>query len=355
MERFFVGRKARLVPLNREDFAIFQKKYYFCRIKSYRIMNKFFQTHKKGITFFLNLLFWLITSLVFVMFSTLRPSCNNHLYKEFICVLMILCVVLITRWFSIPKLFSRGRFGAFWLVSVGMLLAATLFEVILIIPDITDKIHLYDYKTNYLSAIYISIFLRDSCFFAWLLVFRLYTLQKDAFRTKQRASVMEHQSVQFSLPDQNEVSIPLDLIVYIQEIDHITQVHCTEDKTITIVEPLSYCKEMIPSSLWSADGSDKMVFHQHLSEFIQLNQKTEIREIKTVALLNKRQFKIFEIIRQNPNCNTTTIAECLGGKISNRTIERDISSLRNKGVIDYQGQKKGGGYTICHSSVVEID
>jgi len=166
---------------------------------------------------------------------------------------------------------------------------------------------------------------------------------------------MEHQSVQFSLPDQSEVSIPLDNILYIQETNHTTQVCCTEDNTITIVEPLSYCKEMIPSTLWSVGGPDKIVFHQHLSEFIQLNQKTEVREIKTVALLNKRQFKIFEIIRQNPNCNTTFIAENLGGKISNRTIERDISSLRNKGVIGYQGQKKGGGYTICHSSVVEMD
>lgn len=340
---------------NQTVFATFQKKCYFCRIKSCRIMNNFFETHKRGFTLFLNLLFWLITTVVFIRFSAIRPVCNTHIYKEFVCVLMILCVVLITRWITIPNLFSCGRFGAFWSVSVCMLFAATFIEVLLIQPEITDKIHLHYNRTNYLSAIYISIFLRDSCFFAWFLVFRLYALQKDAFRTKQRTSVMEHQSVQFSLPDQNEVSIPLDLIVYIQETDHVTQVYCTEGNTITIVEPLSYCKEMIPSTLWSAEGSDKMVFHQRLSEFIQLNQKTEIREIRTVALLNKRQFKIFEIIRQNPNCNTTFIGECLGGKITNRTIERDISSLRSKGVINYQGQKKGGGYTICHSSVVEID
>lgn len=318
-------------------------------------MNKFFQAHKRGITFFLNLLFWLITTVVFIRFSAIRPVCNTHIYKEFVCVLMILCVVLITRWITIPNLFSRGRFGAFWLVSVCMLLVAAILEVLLVNFDIKDKLHFIHTSNSYLWYMCGLIFLRDSCFFAWFLVFRLYALQKDAFRTKQRVSVLEHQSVQFSLPDQNEVSIPLDLIVYIQETNHITQVHCTEDNTITIVEPLSYCKEMIPSTLWSADGSDKIVFHQHLSEFIQLNQKTEVREIKTVALLNKRQFRIFEIIRQNPNCNTTFIAENLGGKISNRTIERDISSLRSKGVIDYQGQKKGGGYTVCHSSVVEID
>ncbi len=166
---------------------------------------------------------------------------------------------------------------------------------------------------------------------------------------------MEHQSVQFSLPDQKVASIPLDHIVYIQETDHVTQVYCTEGNTITIVEPLSYCKEIIPSTLWSAEGSDKMVFHQSLSEFIQLNQKTEIREIKTVALLNKRQFKIFEIIRQNPNCNASFITDNFNGKYSARTIERDIAILRNKGILDHNGNKKGGGYTICHSSVVEID
>ena len=74
----------------------------------------------------------------------------------------------------------------------------------------------------------------------------------------------------------------------------------------------------------------------------------ELRE--DFATIQKKKL----LFRQNPNCNTTFIAENLGEKISNRTIERDVSSLRSKGVIDYQGQKKGGGYTVCHISVVEI-
>lgn len=355
MERFFVGRKACFAPENREDFATFQEKMLLLPSQKYRIMNEFFETHKRGITFFLNLLFWLITTVVFIRFSAIRPVCNTRIYKEFVCMLMILCVVLITRWVTIPNLFSCGRFGAFWLVSVFMLLVVAIFEVLLVNFDIKDKLPFIHNSNSYLWYTCGLIFLRDSCFFAWFLVFRLYSLQKDAFRAKQRTSVMEHQSVQFSLPDQNEASVPLDLIVFIQETDHTTKVHCAGGEILVVSNPLSYCKEMIPSTLWSAEGSDKMVFHQRLSEFIQLNQKTEIREIKTVALLNKRQFKIFEIIRQNPNCNTTFITECLGMKITNRTIERDISSLLSKGVIDYQGPKKGGGYTICHSNVVEID
>lgn len=318
-------------------------------------MDMFFQTHKKVVSVVLNLLFWFVTFVFFIRFSVLRPMCDTHIYKELVCFLTIMAVVLVTRWLTIPKLFSYGRYGLFWLVSVCMLFAATVIEIILVNSDIRDKLFFYKGENTYLMYLYVMIFLRDSCFFAWFLVFRLYILQKDVFRAKQRASVMEHQSVQFTMPDHKEVSVPLDIILCIQESDHTTQVHCTGGETLTVTDTLSYCKEMIPATFWTSDGSDKLVFHRHLSEFFQTQQKQEVREIKTVILLNKRQFQIFEIIRQNPGCNTTFIAENLHGKITSRTIERDIATLRNRGVIAHSGSQKGGGYEVCRSSVVQAD
>ena len=318
-------------------------------------MIMFFQSHKRVVALVLNILFWLVSCFFFIRFSVLRPMCNVHVYKEFVCFLFIMAVVLLTRWLTIPKLFSRGRYGEFWLVSVCLLLAATTLEIILVKPDIQGKNYYTQGQNTYLFYLYEMVFLRDSCFFAWFLVFRLYILQKSVFRAKQRASVLEHQSVQFSLPNHTEVSVPVDIILYIQESDHTTQVYCKDNETITVMETLSYCKEMIPSTLWTADGSDKIVFHRFFSQVFHAQQEHEVREIKTVTLLNKRQFQIFDIIYRNPGCNATFIADNLFGKINIRTVERDIAALRNKGVMSHIGSKREGGYEVRGNSVIQSD
>lgn len=318
-------------------------------------MNKFFQSHQKGITHVFNLLFWIVAGLFFLNSSVIRPMCIIHFYKEFVCFGLIVALVLVTRWLTIPKLFSTGRYGLFWLVSFCMLTADTLAEILLILPDIQYSNVFTQSRKLYLLYLFTTIFLRDSCFFAWFLVFRLYTLQKDAFRAKQRASVLEHQSVQFSTPDQKEISIPIDAIVYIQEVDHTTQVHCTQNQTLTVTEPLSRCKELIPAHLWALDGSRKMVFHEHLSEFLQIQTKPEVREIKYITLLSDRQFRIFEIIRQNPGCNATFLYESFRKKVTLRTIERDLASLRDKGVVVHTGSNKEGGYEVCTLNVVSME
>jgi hypothetical protein len=340
---------------NGDVFAGFLKKSYLCRTKKTSIMDTFFQSHRKGITLASNLIFWIVTCLLFVRYSMLRPGCFIHYYKEFVCCGLIAAVVLATRWLTIPKLFSNGKYGLFWLVSVIMLFTATSIEVLLVMPDIQDKIYIARNLIFYLPYLFLMVLFRDSCFFAWFLVFRLYTLQKDTFRAKQRASVMEHQSVQFSTPDQKEISIPIDIMVYIQEVDHTTQVHCTQDKIVTVTEPLSRSKELIPATLWTSDGFHKMVFHQHLSEFFQAYNKPETQVIKTVTLLKNRQLQIFEIIRKHPGCNATFIQDNLNEKVTLRTIERDLASLRDKGVIMHTGSNKGARYEVCTHNVVSVD
>lgn len=302
----------------------------------------------------MNVLFWLFICLLFVRFSFLRPMCNTHIYKELLCVLLILAVVLITRYITIPKLFMCGRYGVFWAISVCMLVFASLLEMLLVKPDIECKIYTSLKMDIYLFYIYVIVCLRDSLFFAWFLLLRLYILQKDTFRAKQRASVMEHQSVQFSLPDHAEASIPIDLILYIQETHHETRVHCTNGDTVTISNPLSYCTEMIPAPLWTFDGKDKMVFHQHLLEYFASQSDQNVHEIKTVVLLSQRQFQIFDFIRHHPNCTAPFIKENMSGKDSLRTIEREIALLREKELVSHTGSSKGGGYEVCNYNVVEV-
>ena len=143
----------------------------------------------------------------------LRPMSKTHFYKKFVCFGLIVAVVLTTQQFTIPRLFQHGRYTLFWAVSICLLLLATVFETLLVKTDLIEKVYLQKNTIVYLPLTFIFVFLRDSCFFAWFLVFRLYALQKETFRAKQRASVLEHQSVQFSAPDQKEISIPVDIIL----------------------------------------------------------------------------------------------------------------------------------------------
>ena len=317
-------------------------------------MHTFYQKHKKGIGLLMNILFWIGTAYFFLKFSAIRPFCFHHAYKEVVCATLIMAVVFLTQRLSVPKLYLRGKYTLFWLLSLVVLLVAAIIEIILVLPDIEGQIVMPNSKNTYLLYFCALIFLRDSCFFAWFLLLRLYTQQRDTFRAKQRASVIEHRSVQFSLPDHTEASIPIDLILYIQETNHETRVHCTNGDTVTISNPFSYCKEMIPSTLWTFDGKDKMVFHQHLSEYFTIQPNQEVHEIKTVVLLSRRQFQIFNFIRQHPNCTAPFIKENMSGKDSLRTIEREIALLREKGIVIHTGSSKGGGYEVCKHNVVEM-
>ena len=123
-------------------------------------------------------------------------------------------------------------------------------------------------SSPYLLITYTLIFLRNSCFFAWFLVLDLYSSLKATFKKKQQVSVLEHQTVQFSLPDNIEASFPLNKILYIQKNGHTTQLHCVDDEVFTISDPFSYCKETIPSSLWTLENGDKMVFHRYYRTII---------------------------------------------------------------------------------------
>ena len=318
-------------------------------------MNELAQTHRKGITIVFNLLFWLVACHLFLSYTLLRPMCNTHPYKEFVCFGLIVAVVYVTRWITIPKLLSNGKYGLFWLISVCMLLLAVLIELLLVKSDIEENEYFTLNNNTYLLYVSGVLFLRDSCFFAWFLVLRLYTLQKETFKAKQRASVLEHQAVQFSTPDHKEISIPIDLIVYIQEKDHSTRVHCTTGEVITVEEPFSHCKKMIPDTFWTLEGPNKMVFHQHLSEYVQTQSKPEIREIKTVIMLSDRQYRIFKTIRENPGCNAAFLYDRFRKKVTMRTIERDLATLRSNGVIVHTGTNKEGGYEICHQNVVSLE
>lgn len=318
-------------------------------------MKDFFHRHETILYMLSRLLFWVATCLFFARFSVLRPICCHHLYKEYCCVAIIASVVFFTRRYTIPKWFNNGKYGLFWLISLITLFLAALFEILLVNEDIMAVYRSTYSSTIYLSTTYLLVFLRDFCFFLWFLIVELYVSLKKKFKKKQRASVMEHQTVQFTLSDNTEIAVPLDQILFIQEEEKGTKVCCTDDRVFIVADPISFCKEMIPLTLWSFDGCERMVFHKHLAEYVQSQQPSSTRDIKTVFILSGRKYQIFEIVRQNPGCQIAFILENLSLKISQRTLERVVSDLQNQKLIEHVGSKKDGGYRVCPDCTVLQD
>ena len=58
----------------------------------------------------------------------------------------------------------------------------------------------------------------------------------------------------------------------------------------------------------------------------------------------KRHSVIIDIIKENPNCTQSQMAELLG--VSEKTIERDTAELQSSGIIKYEGEKKNGAWVL---------
>ena len=58
----------------------------------------------------------------------------------------------------------------------------------------------------------------------------------------------------------------------------------------------------------------------------------------------KRHSSIIDIIKENPNCTQSQMAELLG--VSEKTIERDTAELQSSGIIKYEGEKKNGAWVL---------
>ena len=64
----------------------------------------------------------------------------------------------------------------------------------------------------------------------------------------------------------------------------------------------------------------------------------------SVMELSERQYKILELIKDNPTISATQMSVMMS--VIKRTIERDLAELRKKGVITREGNAKTGRWII---------
>ena len=61
--------------------------------------------------------------------------------------------------------------------------------------------------------------------------------------------------------------------------------------------------------------------------------------------LTERQQRILNLIKESPTITGKQMSETLS--VSQRTIERDLSTMQKKGVLKHEGKDNDGKWTIC--------
>lgn len=77
-----------------------------------------------------------------------------------------------------------------------------------------------------------------------------------------------------------------------------------------------------------------------------------MQKLKTINVgikLNKTQKTIIETIKSNPQCTIDEIAKI--ALVEKRTIERNVKTLKEKGILERVGAKKDGIWVIKNNNL----
>jgi hypothetical protein len=149
---------------------------------------------KKVIDIMLHILFWAFVLYEFLYHSVLRPFCIAHPYKEFLSVLCIAAMVYLNYFILLPLLFRKNKQLLFWCLALLSVLGSAFGEGLLVYPDI-ESLMLPAFSSvegfrEYIQCIFFSIISRNSCFFLFALVLKLYKIKDHAYQLeKEKASI----------------------------------------------------------------------------------------------------------------------------------------------------------------------
>ena len=251
---------------------------------------KFYKNHKQTIDILLIILFWSAIGVTFLCLSLLRPYCVQHPYKELLSALFVMGAVAGSRRIAFPYLFRKGRRTAFWLVSAALLLLSAGAELLTVKNELAVCNPYIKEIPTYLFSLFLSLLARNAGIFSFRMLFALQSYYEGRLQAV---------STDTDYPDSLQIDIK---------------------------KKANSCPtEIQPETGTEQEGNPA---EEDLSE------------------LESRLLSIFEIVKQNPGCNSRFIAAQFSADTSNRSIERFVAELRKQGKIQYTGSKKTGGYMV---------
>lgn len=247
---------------------------YFCKKNGF-ISN--LRNMKKCLYVIGHLLFWIIMCYVFTHYSFLRPIAKDAMYKEYWSVLFIAIMVYINYFYLIPRFFETGKFKIYWPLALLSIILVVGCEFFLVYPDV---MHFYSLTlpqedvNNALRTAFISIIVRDFCFFLFFFILKLYRdLLGNYIRLQKRYSE-DTDTIDITAITPNNYrdvrNVDISNIVYITQNRNYSYFHLVDGEILKQYSTMTSLEEILP----------RFFVKINKSQLININQVVDFKDDK---------------------------------------------------------------------------
>ncbi|MDR2010233.1 MAG: LytTR family transcriptional regulator DNA-binding domain-containing protein [Bacteroidales bacterium] len=364
-----------------------------------------FKTNIIGIG--LHILFWIVILYFFVNYSYLRPSSQELVYKEYLCVGLIIVMVYLNYLFLIPKFLQKGRLVIYWGLAILSIFAVTVGEYFLFKSVVTKCYsgNLSGEQFNRFMGVQFFLYLtRITGFFLFFFVVKLYQDLSSKYIAESQAIANTTQTMAVMESDKEIKIINISDIVYLSHHKNYTYFHMITGKKYFQYISLKRVEELFPQkTCLRINKSNIIMFSQVIDYNSTLVTLNLIENEKQVSLQISTKYKedVLSKLKKHKNSHNTSggskrknggkkirngegkmaysvdlaeekeekkrkseptlleneilayISEHPNCKFSEifmainkpkRTIERSIKNMKEIGLIEYRGANKNGGY-----------
>lgn len=350
-----------------------------------------------------------IASIVFFFScnSILRPITEDA-YKEYLSVFFLLLMLYINYLFLIPEFFLKRKYATFLLFSLASVFLATIFEMLLVTSDIKANLpSSFNENDIQLSITYHFLFIegRNMAFLFFFFMLKIFeneiqTHKKEqlllaeskgyiAVSTKEGMKYISVSEIQYVNQDKNYCNIftfdgnkydkyisLLKMSEYLPEnqfirinrnviVNILGILSCTGD-TLNLYDKRSEQELIFPLSkkyianindfrklavglndknvgLKTEENDEKDSLNQKNQEE-NLQEKIDLESFQGIVGTDNDLKIICKTVAKDPSTNMKKMAEQLG--VSQRTVERKMKQLKELNIIQHEGARKTGGYSL---------
>ena len=327
-----------------------------------------------------HVLFWVATAVCFCHYSYLRPL-SFYSWKEILSAVFLAGMVYTSYFVLIPKLLLRRRRVLFWLCVLLLIAVTVAAELWLVDSDMharakwltDDQFYMYYYTTIF------TLLFRDTSFFVFFLLLKLYRSHAIVLDNMGKAVSLETGKIIISSPDSKIRLVDFKDIALITYHNGQNIVTLKSGDQLLRDGYLSDVEKLIPQEEWVRPNRYAMVMRSSIVRFTPVALYVRVKEeemaipyystkrneiIHALKAWNKDLYavaeemdylmgldlpeeakRVLEYIGNHPGASMQQVADEL--HYSLRTAQRRIADLRQKGLVDRQSPTaKGGGYIV---------
>jgi len=339
-----------------------------------------------------HILFCLLFVYWFATHSFIRPYAINDFYKEIVSALSVLLLIYLNYIYLVPYFLKKSNHKSYIALSLLLIGVCSIAELLLVKSNIircVAPIEAFDIE-GYLYNILFVIFLRNSGFYLFFTVLKLYEQAKATALLEKKEALKDTGLILLPPLRGKPISINISFVSYFSQDKNNTFIHWTVGNPSAIYSSLSYIQSYLTDyclrinkdtiitftniisynneEVIVKDGKTKskkiLPFSKKNTESIlsvlrkkvpELDEKNAInsKKIQNANVNNDETHKIVNVkiaileeIKQNPGINAVKLFENLQEKTTIHTIRRRLKELTDSGLIQFKGADKTGGYYI---------